>query len=102
MAAADTILDLEGVTDLLAVVSAGLPPGTVAVTNTAGAKARGKLPRPWADGKRVIVAGDADEPGEDGKHRSAAAYRKAGASRYFMHSCPIRSRKTTGAIFGTG
>ena len=79
MTTANTILDVEGVTDLLAVVSAGLPPGWVAVTNTAGAKARGKLPRPWADGKRVIVAGDADEPGEDGKHRAAAAYRRAGA-----------------------
>ena len=102
VATADTILDVEGVTDLLAVVSAGLPPGSVAVTNTAGAKARGKLPRPWADGKRVIVAGDADEPGEDGKHRSAAAYHKAGAQRCSMHSCPTRSRKTTGTIFGTG
>ena len=76
---AETILDVEGVTDLLAVVSAGLPAGWVAVTNTAGAKARGKLPRPWAAGKKIIVAGDADGPGQDGMHRSAAAYHEAGA-----------------------
>jgi len=76
---ASTILDVEGVTDLLAVVSAGLPPGWVAVTNTAGAKARGNLPRPWAKGHRVIVAGDADEPGEEGKRRAAKAYHQAGA-----------------------
>ena len=36
VATAHTILDVEGITDLLAVVSAGLPPGWVAVTNTGG------------------------------------------------------------------
>ena len=82
LAAAETILDVEGVTDLLAVASAGLPPGWVAVTNTAGAKARGKLPRPWANGKTVIVAGDADDPGVEGQRRSAAAYHEAGARPY--------------------
>ncbi len=79
MTTAETVLDAEGVTDLLAVASAGLPPGWVAVTNTAGAKARGKLPRPWANGKTVIVAGDADDPGVEGQRRSAAAYHEAGA-----------------------
>ena len=34
VATAETILDAEGVTDLLAAVSAGLPPGWVAVSNT--------------------------------------------------------------------
>jgi len=79
VAAAEAILDVEGVTDLLAAASAGLPAGWVAVTNTAGAKARGKLPRLWAKGKRVIVAGDADKPGELGTHKCAAAYHQAGA-----------------------
>ena len=93
---AETILDVEGVTDLLAVVSAGLPPGWVAVTNTAGAKARGNLPRPWAKGKRAIVAGDADEPGEEGKHRSAAAYHKAGAREVLYAQLPYAIEKDHG------
>ena len=76
---AETIIDLEGITDWLAVASLGLPPGWAAVTNTAGAKARGKLPRPWAKGKRIIVAGDADEPGQEGQKRAAAAYLQSGA-----------------------
>jgi len=84
VAAAETILDVEGITDLLAVVSAGLPPGWVAVTNTAGAKARGNLPRPWAKGKKITVAGDADEPGQEGMKRSAAAYHQAGASEVLL------------------
>ena len=50
----------------------------MAVTNTSGAKARGKLVRPWAKGKRIIIAGDADSPGVDGQRRSAAAYHQAG------------------------
>ena len=94
--AADTILDVEGVTDLLAVVSAGLPPGMVVVTNTAGAKARGKLPRPWANGKTVIVAGDADDPGEEGKRRSAPAYHKAGASKVLYAQLPYAIEKDHG------
>ena len=68
---------MEGVTDWLAVVSVGLPDGWAAVTNTAGAKARSKLARGWAAGKRIIVVGDADEPGQQGQRRSAAAYRRA-------------------------
>ena len=74
---ATTILDVEGVTDLLAVADK-MPAGWVAVTNTAGAKARGKLLRPWASGKKILVAGDVDAPGLDGQHKSAAAYHKAG------------------------
>ncbi len=83
-----TILDVEGVTDLLAVVSAGLPDGWVAVTNTAGAKARGKLPREWAVGKRIIVVGDADEPGQDGAKRAAVAYRLAGVVEVLFGQLP--------------
>ncbi len=75
---ATTILDVEGVTDLLAAADK-MPPGWIAATNTAGAKARGKLPRQWAKGKRVIVAGDADEPGAEGQRRAALAYHTAGA-----------------------
>jgi hypothetical protein len=96
VAAAHTILDVEGITDLLAVVSAGLPDGWVAVTNTAGAKARGKLPRPWAKGKKSISAGDADEPGQDGRRRSAAAYHKAGAAEVLLGQLPYAIEKDHG------
>ena len=77
MATAETILDPEGVTDLLAVASAGVPAGWVAVTNTAGAKARGKLP---AVGQRQdgYRGGRRRHPGVEGQHRSAAAYQHAG------------------------
>jgi phage/plasmid primase-like uncharacterized protein len=85
---ATTIIDVEGITDWLAVVSAGLPDGWVAVTNTAGAKARDKLPREWARGKRIIIAGDADEPGRDGARRAATAYVKAGAAEVLMGQLP--------------
>ena len=85
---ATTILDEEGVTDLLAVASSGLPPSWVTITNTAGAKARGKLPREWAKGKRIIVAGDADEPGQEGQRRAAVAYHKAGAKEILLAQLP--------------
>ncbi len=100
VATATTIFDVEGVTDLLAVASAGLPPGWVAVTNTAGAKARGKLPRRWAAGKTTITAGDADKPGVEGQRKSAAAYHRA-ARPCFSPTCRIRSKRTTAKIFGT-
>ena len=92
---ATTIIDVEGVTDMLAVAS-NLPPGCVAVTSTAGAKARGKLPREWATGKRVIVAGDADEPGQDGRARSAAAYHNAGAKEILLAQLPYPIEKDHG------
>ena len=96
VAAAHTIIDLEGVTDWLAVVSAGLPPGYAAVTNTAGAKARGKLPREWAKGKTIIVVGDADEPGQEGAQRAAAAYHKAGAAEVLLAQLPYPIEKDHG------
>jgi hypothetical protein len=93
---ATTILDLEGITDWLAAVSAGLPPGWVAVTNTAGAKARGKLPRPWAASEKIIVAGDADEPGQEGMKRAAAAYHQTGAAQVLLSQLPYPIEKDHG------
>jgi phage/plasmid primase-like uncharacterized protein len=93
---AHTVLDVEGLTDLLAAASAGHPPGWVAVTNTSGAKARNKLPRPWAKGKRIIVFGDADEPGQDGQRRSAAAYVQAGAAEVLLAQLPYAIEKDHG------
>jgi hypothetical protein len=96
VATAETIIDAEGITDLLAVVSAGLPAGWVAVTSTAGAKARGALPRPWAKGKKIIVAGDADEPGQEGIKRSAAAYVQAQAADVLLAQLPFPIEKDHG------
>ena len=96
VATAETIIDLEGVTDLLAVASLGLPPGWAAVTNIAGAKARGKLPREWAKGKRNIVGGDTDEPGQEGQRRAAAAYVQAGAAEVFLAQLPYPIEKDHG------
>jgi putative DNA primase/helicase len=96
VAAAETIIDVEGITDWLAVVSAGLPPGYAAVTNTAGAKARGALARPWAAGKKIIVAGDADEPGVDGQHQGAAAYHQAGAAQVLLAQLPYAVERDHG------
>jgi phage/plasmid primase-like uncharacterized protein len=96
VATAETIIDVEGITDWLAVASVGLPPGWAAVTNTAGAKARGKLPRPWAKGKRVIAAGDADTPGVDGQHGAAVAYHQAGAAEVSLAQLPYPVEKDHG------
>ena len=96
VATAETILDVEGVTDLLAVASTGLPQGWGAVTNTSGAKARGKLPRPWAAVKKIIVVGDADEPGQEGTKRCAAAYYQAGASEVLSGQLPYQIEKDHG------
>ena len=96
VATAETIIDVEGITDLLAVVSAGLPAGWVAVTNTAGAKARGRLPRPWAKAKKIIVAGDADEPGQKGQRRSAAEYHQAIAEQVLLAQLPYPVEKDHG------
>ena len=90
-----TIVDVEGVTDLLAAADK-MPPGWLAVTSTAGAKARGKLSRPWAKGKRVIVAGDADEPGLEGQRRAAAAYHRDGAAEVLLGQLPYPTEKTHG------
>jgi hypothetical protein len=95
VAAATTILDVEGVTDLLAAADK-LPTDWVAVTNTNGCKARGKLSRTWAAGKRVIVAGDADEPGLDGQKRAAAAYHRDGAAEVSLGQLPYAIEKTHG------
>ena len=89
-------LEVEGVSDLLAVASVGLPAGYAAVTNTAGAKAHGKLPREWARGKRIIIAGDADEPGQEGMKRSAAAYHQAGAAEVRLAQLPYPIAKDHG------
>ena len=93
---AETIIDVEGLTDLLAAVSAGIPSGWVAVTNTAGAKARGKLSCEWAKGKRIIVPGDADEPGQEGQRRAAAAYVQAEAAEVLLAQLPYPVEKDHG------
>jgi putative DNA primase/helicase len=96
VANATTILDVEGITDWLAAVSVGLPDGCVCVTNTGGAGARGKLSCDWAKGKRVIVPGDADQPGVDGQRKAAASYQKAGAAEVLFAQLPYEIEPTHG------
>ena len=93
--AAETILDVEGVTDLLAVVSAGLPAGWAAVTNSQARRPAANFRGRGLSGKTVIVAGDADEPGEEGKRRSAAAYHQAGA-KVLLGQLPYAIEKNHG------
>lgn len=70
---ADVIWKVEGVTDMLAMNSA-LPPGQVAITNSNGAK---ETPRQWIRdllaGKKIVVIGDADQPGIIGAEKWAKA-----------------------------
>jgi phage/plasmid primase-like uncharacterized protein len=94
--AAHTIIEVEGIADWLAITSAGLPSDVVAVTETAGAQARGKLARPWAKGKRVIVAGDADKPGQNGQRQAAAAYVQAGSAEVLLAQLPYPVEKDHG------
>ena len=68
LASATHVWKLEGPSDLLAFYSlAGIPPGVVAITNSAGA---GEKPQPWIiemlAGKTVYVLHDADGPGQSG------------------------------------
>ena len=88
VATAETVIDVEGITDWLAVESAGLPPGWVAVTNTAGQGPR-ELSREWAKGKKIIVGGRTDEPGQEGLNQSAAAYFQAGAAETFASAVAV-------------
>lgn len=70
---AEIVWKVEGVTDCLA-LNAVLPAGQVAVTNSNGAS---ENPRQWIRdalaGKKVIIIGDADVPGQQGADKWAAA-----------------------------
>jgi hypothetical protein len=78
---AHTIIKVEGVTDALALHAMGLPSGWVLLTNACGAGSANpkKLDFAFAKGKRVVVVGDADKPGQDGARKFAAAFYTAGA-----------------------
>jgi len=88
--AADTIVKVEGPSDLMALLSIGLPTGWVAITNSCGAKSANatKLDFAWAAGKRIVIVGDADEPGQDGAKKFSAAFHKAGAAEVRMVQLP--------------
>ncbi|NLS92477.1 MAG: hypothetical protein GXX96_09965 [Planctomycetaceae bacterium] len=79
---ARTVVKCEGMTDTLAIDSAGLPEGWVAVTNACGAKSANpeKLDFSWAAGKHIIVPADADQPGLEGGKRFAVGFHQGGAS----------------------
>lgn len=90
--AAETIIKVEGPSDLLALMSIGLPAGWVAITNACGAKSANpkKLDFGWAAGKRIIIVGDADEPGQDGAKKFSAAFHKAGAAEVRIVALPYK------------
>ncbi len=80
----------EGLPDAMALHSAGLPPGWIALTNACGATSANpeNLDFSWANGKKIIVAGDADEPGQKGAKKFAKAFRAAGATEVRIISLP--------------
>lgn len=65
--ACSTLMKVEGSTDLLAWLSAGLPEGAAAFTNSSGA---GQYPLKWmsnlAVSRDAIIVHDCDTPGQDG------------------------------------
>lgn len=87
---AEVIVKVEGPTDLLAILSVGLPRGWVVITNACGAKSTSpeKLDFTWAAGKLVIIVGDADKPGQEGARRFAVAFLQAGAREVRLVQLP--------------
>ena len=85
---AEVIVKTEGPTDALAFWSTGLPDGWLPITNACGAKSTGKLDFGFAKGKRVLVIGDRDKPGEEGARRHAAAFHQAGAAEVRIIALP--------------
>ncbi len=96
--AADTIVKVEGPSDLLALLSIGLPAGWVAMTNSCGAKSANptKLDFTWATGKRIVIVGDADASGQEGAKKFCAAFHKAGAAEVRMVQLPYEVRPDHG------
>jgi hypothetical protein len=88
--AATAIVKVEGPSDLLALLSIGLPAGWVAITNACGAKSANpkKLDFNFSVGKPVLGVGDADEPGQEGIRRFAAAFHQAGAAEVRIVKLP--------------
>ena len=88
--AAKVVVKVEGPTDFLALLSIGLPADWLVLTNSCGAKSANpkKLDFLWAAGKQIVIVGDADEPGQDGARRFAAAFHQAGAAEVRTVSLP--------------
>ena len=82
IAAAHTVLKVEGISDLMASTSVRLPAGWVVVTNSCGAKSANpaKLDFSPFKNKHINIQGDADKPGQDGAQRFCMESSKAGAS----------------------
>ena len=76
---AETVVRVEGIGCALA-LAPHLPVGTVVVSNICGAKSARNLPVGLFKGKRVIVVGDADEPGRAGAAKFAGRVAGVAAS----------------------
>lgn len=97
LTSAQVVVKCEGLPDALALHSAGLPAGWVAITNACGAGGSlKKLDFAFAAGKRVVVVGDADEPGQVGARGFAAAFHQAGASEVRLVSLPYETTANHG------
>jgi hypothetical protein len=96
--AAETIVKVEGPTDLLTLLSIGLPCGWAAITNACGAGSHNpnKLDFSFAAGKQVIVVGDADRPGQDGAKGFAVGFTDAGAAEVKVIELPYAIEETHG------
>jgi hypothetical protein len=92
------VVKVEGPSDLLAVLSIGLPPGWVAITNACGAKSANpaKLDFGFAVGKRIIIVGDADKLGQEGARRFAEKFHQEGATEIRIVKLPYEVREDRG------
>ena len=78
--AATVIVKVEGITDLLAILSVDLPPGWLALTNSCGAGGGKNLDYSFAAGKPFVIVHDCDVPGQEGMRRFAVGAAEAGAA----------------------
>jgi putative DNA primase/helicase len=101
IAAAHTVLKLEGISDLLTAASVALPGGWVAMTNSCGAKSANPAKLDFAQfkGKRIIAQGDADKPGQDGSQRFCMEFSKAGATDVRNPQLPYKIKEDHGEDF---
>lgn len=99
MKKAKVLVRVEGLTDLAALVSVGLPPGWLPVSSSHGAEGGArKLDYSIGQGKKVVVFGDADESGvgQEGKRRAAAGFHAAGAAEVRVAKLPYEDSPEPG------
>jgi hypothetical protein len=90
---ARTVIKVEGLSDLLSLLSQGLPEGVVAMTNAGGAS---EDPKPaWVEaftGKEVVIVHDCDKPGQDGAKKWVSALAEVATVRNVQLGFPITEK----------